>query len=65
VVGGTDDPGLAGDRSSTLAQRMPSAEIRLDPRLSHFCHVQQTPALADLVTDFLDRHHLSIHAEEH
>lgn len=55
IVGSTTDPGIAGDRGAALRDRMPGAELHLDPDLSHFCHVAQTREVAELILAFTSR----------
>ncbi|WP_457030396.1 alpha/beta fold hydrolase [Kitasatospora sp. P5_F3] len=56
IIGSTDDPGIAGERGLALRDRLPGAELHMDPNLSHFCHVQQTREIAELILGFLERH---------
>ncbi|MFB7615202.1 alpha/beta fold hydrolase [Kitasatospora sp. NPDC056181] len=55
VVGGTADAGLSGPRAEALGLAMPSAEIRLEDGLTHFCHIEQPHRVAELVAEFLLR----------
>ncbi|MFE6776495.1 alpha/beta fold hydrolase [Streptomyces sp. NPDC057702] len=55
VIGSPNDPGLLGDRADALRADMPSAELYMDPRFSHFCHVEQAQEVADLIIAFVDR----------
>lgn len=55
VISSPGDPGLAGERAEALKADMPTAELYLDPRLTHFCHIEQTATVAELILDFVDR----------
>lgn len=54
VIGGAEDPGIAGKAGDTLAEDVPTADVRLYPGLSHFCHVAQADEVRRMVVSFLD-----------
>ncbi|MFF2651031.1 alpha/beta fold hydrolase [Streptomyces sp. NPDC058045] len=54
VLGSPQDAGLAGERADALKADMPCAEVYLDPRLTHFCHMEQPREVAELILGFLD-----------
>lgn len=53
VVAGSLDPGIAGERAAHLAGAMPHARFAVDPRYSHFCHMEQVDLIAPIVSAFL------------
>ncbi|WP_051430098.1 alpha/beta fold hydrolase [Streptomyces roseochromogenus] len=55
VVGGSADPGISGPRAEALGRDMPTAEIRLEDELTHFCHIEQPQRVSELVSEFLLR----------
>ncbi|MEU3465591.1 alpha/beta hydrolase [Streptomyces sp. NPDC006733] len=56
VISSPQDAGLAGERAEALKADMPCAELYLDPRLTHFCHLEQPREVADLITQFVNGH---------
>jgi pimeloyl-ACP methyl ester carboxylesterase len=56
VLGSPQDAGLAGERAEALKADMPCAELYLDPRLTHFCHMEQPREVAELILSFVDGH---------
>lgn len=56
ILGSPHDAGLAGERAEALQADLPVAELHLDQRLTHFCHMERPREVAELILQFLDRH---------
>ncbi|NHC16217.1 alpha/beta fold hydrolase [Motilibacter deserti] len=54
VVAGTDDPGICNERAVELQRALVAGRLHRSPRLTHFCHLDQSDEVGDLVAQFLD-----------
>jgi len=56
VLVGADDECLRGERATALSAALPVAKLGIRPHYTHFCHVEQTEAVAAELDEFLDSH---------
>lgn len=56
VLSGTTDISLPPAAARALAEAMPAAQVRQHPGHTHFCHLEQTAAVAAELDEFLSHH---------